>query len=140
MYTGIQGSWVNTLSHSLTRLQPQTGRSPVKETASHASPLNVPSWITYHQTLYIMNESICRIIHASNPCRPGIQIFLRVQCAAPSTWWLRTTHRCLMSHTHGLHLHLEACNSLAQLTHRSRKALEGAVLLAKHLDSRVTFA
>ena len=60
MYAGIQGSWVNTLSHCLTRVWPQTGRSPFKETASHVSSLNDPSLITCWHNSYIVNKSLCQ--------------------------------------------------------------------------------
>ena len=60
MYTGIQASWMNILSHCLTRVWPQTGISPVKETASHVSPLNDPSLITCQHNTYIVNKGLCQ--------------------------------------------------------------------------------
>ena len=44
-----------------------------------------------------------------------------------------------MLRTRSVHIRLEAHDSLAQLIRRSRAALEGVVLFAKHLDGHVAF-
>ncbi len=63
---------MNILLHCLTRVWPQTGRSPVKGTASLVSPSDDPSPITCQHNSYIMNKSICQIgytelLHAIMP-------------------------------------------------------------------------
>jgi len=54
---------VNALSHSLTRVQPQTGRSPVKGTASLVSPLNHPTQITcQHNSYIVIKKSMSKLV------------------------------------------------------------------------------
>ena len=79
MYAGIQ-AWTNTLSHCLIRIWPQTGRSPVKGTASHISPLNDPSPITCQKA----TENCVFALHISDllecPITPMLALWILLCC------------------------------------------------------------